>query len=128
MGHKMSFYRWLGILYTILASGWLYLSYSWRSELVKLHGCIAGVILLALVESFLSYTIVTDWNSSGEHSRTLFLVSALAASTKSAFLYMVVILVSLGWGVLRPSMDFKNHFKVCIVCFCTWLSVFCMRL
>lgn len=114
--HKISFYRWLGIVYIVLATGWLYLTIRWRSELVKLHSCIACVILLALVESVLSYMFVTEWNSSGEHSRPLFLVSALAASSKSAFLYMIVILVSLGWGVLRHSVESTKYCKVFIVC------------
>lgn len=114
--HKMPFYGWLGILYMALAGIWLSLSIWWWKELFSIQNCIAGVILLGLVESFLWYAFFADWNSSGNHSRPLFTASVFSSVAKSAFSYMLVLVASLGWGVTRPYLDDWSHNRIRLIC------------
>jgi len=114
--HKMPFYGWLGILYMMLACIWLSLSVWWWRELFSIQNCIAGVILLGLVESFLWYGFFSDWNSAGNHSKILFIASVFSSVAKSAFSYMLILVASLGWGVTRPYLDEWGHNRIWAVC------------
>jgi len=77
---------------------------SWGT-LVAIHQCIAIVNLLCLIEAFVSWLLLNDWNNSGTKSRLLTLFSVVASLTKSISSYMLVLVTSLGWGVTRPYLD-----------------------
>jgi len=103
--HKLPFYGWLSIFYTMLAAFWMYLSVKWWRELSSIQNCISLVIGLGLIESFLWWCFFDDWNDSGTRATPLFFLSLIASVFKSIFSYMLVLVASLGWGVTRPYLD-----------------------
>mmetsp|Transcript_85413 Transcript_85413/g.198575 ORF Transcript_85413/g.198575 Transcript_85413/m.198575 type:complete len:529 (+) Transcript_85413:64-1650(+) len=110
--HKMPFYGWLSLCYAAMAVVWMALSLRWWRELFHIQYCIAVVILLGLVDSFLWWIFFTDWNSSGTRGRILFIMAILSSVVKSVFSFMLVLVASLGWGVTRPYLDHRTIVKV----------------
>lgn len=110
--HKMPFYGWLSLIYMVMAVIWTVLSLRWWKEVFNLQHCIAAVILLGLVESFVWYIFFTDWNASGTRGNIFFLIAILASVMKSIFSYLLVLVASLGWGVTRPYLDQDTMFRI----------------
>jgi len=110
--HKMPFYGWLALGYGLLAFTWMTLSLRWWRELFALHYCIAVVILLGLVETFIWFVFYKDWNDSGLRSKILFILAIMSTVVKSVFSYMLALVASLGWGVTRPYLDRSTILKV----------------
>jgi hypothetical protein len=115
--HKMPFYGWLSLIYMVLAVIWMVLSLRWWKEVFSLQHCIAGVILLGLVESFVWYVFFTDWNASGTRGNVVFVIAILASVAKSIFSYLLVLVASLGWGVTRPYLDQGTTLRIKATCF-----------
>ncbi|CAJ1361112.1 unnamed protein product [Effrenium voratum] len=110
--HKLPFYGWLSIAYSLMAMTWMCLSLRYWRELFHIQYCIAAVILLGLVEAFLQWRFFMDFNESGLRGRFLFVLAILATVVKSIFSYMLVLVASLGWGVTRPYLDQPTILKV----------------
>lgn len=100
--HRMPFYGWLCIFYTLLALLWLVLSLRWWKDLFNIQSCIGAVILFGLIEAFTWYVFFSDWNASGVRGKFIFILATMATVLKSTFSYMLVLVASLGWGVTRP--------------------------
>eukprot|EP00933_Yihiella_yeosuensis_P051179 TRINITY_DN49046_c0_g1_i1.p1 TRINITY_DN49046_c0_g1~~TRINITY_DN49046_c0_g1_i1.p1 ORF type:complete len:514 (+),score=70.05 TRINITY_DN49046_c0_g1_i1:40-1581(+) len=115
--HKMPFYGWMSMLYAMMAIVWMALSLRYWKELFHIQYCVAVVILLGLVETFLWWRFFGDWNESGTRGRFLFILAILASVTKSIFSYMLVLVGSLGWGVTRPYLDQWTITKVQLTSF-----------
>mmetsp|Transcript_32360 Transcript_32360/g.68962 ORF Transcript_32360/g.68962 Transcript_32360/m.68962 type:complete len:522 (+) Transcript_32360:73-1638(+) len=115
--HKLPFYGWLLLVYVGLAVIWLLLSIRWWKELFNIQNCIAGVIFLGLLESFLWFIFFQDWNHTGLRGKFLFMLSILLTVVKSTLSYMLVLVASLGWGVTRPFLDSQVILKIQILCF-----------
>mmetsp|Transcript_21733 Transcript_21733/g.41635 ORF Transcript_21733/g.41635 Transcript_21733/m.41635 type:complete len:327 (+) Transcript_21733:6-986(+) len=114
----MPFYGWLSLIYMMLGMIWMVLSIRWFKELFNLQGCIAGVIFLGLVESFLWYLFFTRWNEDGTRTNVLFVLAILSSVAKSIFSYLLVLVASLGWGVTRPYLDKDITIRIQAIC---WL-------
>lgn len=115
--HKMPFYGWLSLIYAAMAVTWMALSLRWWRELFHIQYCIAGVILLGLVEAFTWWIFYNEWNHSGVRGRFLFIMAILSSVMKSVFSYMLVLVASLGWGVTRPYLDHRTILKVQAISF-----------
>lgn len=114
--YKMPFYGWLSLVYMALGVIWMVLSIRWFKELFNLQGCIAGVILLGLVESFLWYFFFTKWNEDGIRTNVLFVLAILSSVAKTTFSYLLVLVASLGWGVTRPYLDKDITIRIQAIC------------
>mmetsp|Transcript_94186 Transcript_94186/g.270004 ORF Transcript_94186/g.270004 Transcript_94186/m.270004 type:complete len:527 (+) Transcript_94186:121-1701(+) len=115
--HKMPFYGWLSLIYTLMAIIWMALSFRWWRELFHIQYCVAAVILLGLLEASLWWIFFNDWNQTGLRGRFLFVVAILSSVVKSVFSYMLILVASLGWGVTRPYLDHRTIMKVQAVSF-----------
>jgi len=116
--HKMPFYGWLFLAYVVLAIIWMGLSLRWWKEIFNIQICVAVVLFLGLVESFLWYIFFNDWNSTGTRGKVVFVLAIWFTVVKSCFSYMLVLVASLGWGVTRPFLDNSVIRKVQAVSFC----------
>jgi len=105
--YKLRFSGWLSVSYLILAFVWLSLSLRWWKESLHIHGCIAGVILLGLVQCFMRFAFFSNLNSDGVPNYVLFSLALVFTVSKSVFSYMLVLVASLGWGVTLPFLEPK---------------------
>jgi len=96
------------------------LSLRWFKEVITIQNCIAGVILLGLIEAFVWYLFFSDWNSKGSRGNVVFVLAMLSSVAKSIFSYMLVLVAALGWGVTRPYLDKDVTFRIQAVC---WLYI-----
>jgi len=110
--HKLPFYGWLSVCYTLVAAMWMIQSLRWWRETYMMQNCITVVILLSLLEAFLWWLCYNNWNNTGYRGRAVFTASMLATVLKSIFSYMLVLVASLGWGVTRPFLDRRTILKV----------------
>jgi len=115
--HKMPFYGWLSLVYVGLGVIWMGLSIRWWKELFNIQNCISFVILFGLLEAFLWYIFLNDWNHRGTRATFLFIFSLLLTVLKTTFSYMLVLVASLGWGITRPYLDHGVILKIQVLCF-----------
>lgn len=115
--HKLPFYGWLSLAYSLAGAFWMFQSLRHWRELFHIQYCVAAVIFLGLVEAFLWWIFFNDWNRTGLRGRFLFIMAILSSVVKSVFSYMLVLVASLGWGVTRPYLDHRTIMKVQAVSF-----------
>lgn len=105
--HKMLVYALSCLLYGILALVWMGFSLRRWKNLVSIQHCLAIMVFLGLIESFLWLLFFTGWNNSGTRQPVLFGMATVSSAAKSIFSYMVILAASLGWGVTRPYLDYR---------------------
>merc|ERR1719281_2023690 len=94
---------------------WMVLTVRWWKDMISIQYCIAAVMFLGLVESFLWWIFFSEWNSSGERGKVTFVLAIISGVMKSAFSYMLVLVASLGWGVTKPFLDDGIRTRIKIV-------------
>jgi len=102
---KLRFYEWLSIAYMAMGLVWVFLSVRYFKALLSIHYCVCCVMFLGLIEGFLQYCFLSDWNSRGVQSNTLFFLTEVAGVAKLTFSNVLVLATSLGWNVTRPYLD-----------------------
>lgn len=98
-GVMVSIYIILGIIWIVL----LAISYK---DLLKLQFWIAVVIFLGMLEKVFFVAMYSAVNQTGVHveTRPLYIVAELISSAKKSLARMLLIIVSLGYGTVKPSL------------------------
>ncbi|XP_028156930.1 transmembrane protein 87A isoform X6 [Ostrinia furnacalis] len=91
-------------VYTVLCAGWLLVcGLQWR-DLLRIQYWIGGVALLGMVESATYYGVYSAINNSGYFSLEAYLFAEWVSVAKRALARMLVIIVSLGFGIVKPRL------------------------
>jgi len=98
----LSFYMIMCILYVLLGVTWLALSVRNRQYLVRNQFCIGVVILLGLIEKFVLFSLYNSANITGDFSKGADKFAGVVSSLKSTVARMFLIVVSLGFGTVKP--------------------------
>eukprot|EP00743_Colponemidia_sp_Colp-15_P004904 GILK01005286.1.p1 GENE.GILK01005286.1~~GILK01005286.1.p1 ORF type:complete len:499 (+),score=74.37 GILK01005286.1:123-1619(+) len=114
--HFLPFYGWLTLVYVLLAVFWFVLcAMNWK-ELLMLQNCISAVLVLATLEALIWYVDYNTFNNSGVRSAGPTVFAILASVIKKTVSRMLVLVVSMGWGVVRPSLG-QTTYKVMLLGF-----------
>ena len=83
-----------------------------RHELLTLQMWITAVLTLGLIETTLTFAHYVNWNDVGIPSSAITVVGLLFGVTKRTVSRSLVLMVSMGYGVVRPSLgeDLKKVF------------------
>lgn len=100
------FYGIMVSVYTILGIIWIILLAAWYKDLLKLQFWIALVIFLGMLEKAFFVAMYSAVNQTGVHveTRSLYIIAELISSTKKSLARMLLIVVSLGYGTVKPSL------------------------
>ncbi len=100
----MPFYAKMSVIYLLIAIAWTMLcAYHWR-QLLMLQNCITAVIALSMIEVSLRYFDFATFNKYGVRSVGMMLSAAIFQTVKKTVSRLLVLVVALGYGILRPTL------------------------
>ncbi|KAK3093656.1 hypothetical protein FSP39_018542 [Pinctada imbricata] len=98
------FYGVMGIVYIIFGLVWLVLlACSWK-DLLRVQFWIGGVIVLGMLEKAVFYAEYQSVQATGQSVRGAIVFAELVSCLKRALARMLVIIVSLGFGIVKPRL------------------------
>jgi hypothetical protein len=116
------FYAFMCVIYVSFATYWMIVSaMRWR-DLLRIQFWIGGVIFLGMMEKAVFYAEYSAVNSTGKSMRSAMLFAELVSCLKRTLARMLVIIVSLGFGIVKPRLGSMFHRVVGIGCLYFFLS------
>jgi len=112
--HFLPFYGCMSLLYLALGVLWFILCARYWRELLRLQNCISGVIALGMVETATWYFDYVSFNSTGTRGLVPVIVGVFASTVKKTVSRLLVLVVSLGYGVVRPTLGAVGKRVVCL--------------
>merc|ERR1719153_159472 len=98
----LPFYGTMCGVYVVLGLAWLIVcAMHWR-DILRIQFWIGGVIFLGMVEKAMFCAEYQNINNSGEATEGLILAAEVVSSGKRTLARMLVIIVSLGFGIVKP--------------------------
>lgn len=105
----LPFYGFMCIFYIILGLIWLILSFlQWR-DLLRVQFWIGGVILLGMLEKATFYAEYQSINNTGNRVQGAMLFAEWVSCAKRTLARMLVVIVSLGFGIVKPRLGAALH-------------------
>ncbi|XP_017153005.1 transmembrane protein 87A [Drosophila miranda] len=105
----LPFYLIMCIVYVIFGIIWLFVSFSQWRDLLRIQFWIGGVILLGMLEKaffYAEYQTLTNTGLAVEHAE---LVAEFVSCAKRTLARMLVIIMSLGFGIVKPRLGPMLH-------------------
>ena len=110
----LEFYGFMCALYVIYALGWLIVSaMQWR-DLLRIQFWIAAVIFLGMLEKAVFFAEYQSINSTGQSVKGALLFAEIVSCLKRTLARMLVIIVSLGYGIVKPRLGQMLHRVICV--------------
>lgn len=89
------------LVYLVMGLAWLIVSFlQWR-DLLRIQFWIGGVILLGMLEKAMFYAEYQSINTTGQPVPAAMLIAELVSCGKRTLARMLVIIVSLGFGIVK---------------------------
>lgn len=101
---NLPFFGALSICYTIIGVAWLILCGMYYSQLMNLQTWISAVLALGMIEATIMYSHYLHWNDLGTANKGLLMFGLFFGVSKRAVCRVLVTLVALGYGVVRPTI------------------------
>lgn len=105
----LTFYMIMCIIYTLYAVAWLVMSACNFRDLLRVQFWIGGVILLGMIEKAVFYSEYLSVNTTGESVIGAAKCAEVVSAMKRALARMLVIIVSLGFGIVKPRLGPMLH-------------------
>eukprot|EP00299_Pterocystis_sp_00344_P008783 c3466_g1_i1.p1 GENE.c3466_g1_i1~~c3466_g1_i1.p1 ORF type:complete len:485 (-),score=106.83 c3466_g1_i1:92-1546(-) len=105
-------FRFLILGYVILASVWGAMCVMMRHDLMTLQHYVSVVIALGLIESITWYFDYQLFNNTGLRAVGPVLFAMLLSNIKRTLSRLLVLIVCMGYGVMKPSLGFDQRNKV----------------
>lgn len=105
----LPFYGCMCIFYVLLAIIWLTLSFMQWRDLLRVQFWIGGVILLGMLEKATFYAEYQSINNTGVRVQGAMLFAEWISCAKRTLARMLVIIVSLGFGIVKPRLGAALH-------------------
>ncbi|XP_034537840.1 transmembrane protein 87A-like isoform X2 [Notolabrus celidotus] len=105
----MIFYMVMCIVYILYALLWFLWAACYWKDLLRIQFWIAGVIFLGMVEKAVFCAEYENTNSVGAASTGLLIFAELVSALKRTLARLLVIIVSLGYGIVKPRLGTVMH-------------------
>jgi hypothetical protein len=108
MQPNLGFYGLAAVAYLVLGFVWA-LSYvgHWK-HVLELHNCVTAVVTLGMCEMCAWYFDYANFNSTGYRPYTFTVFAVLLGSLRTTLSRTLVLVVSMGYGVVRPTLGGLN--------------------
>lgn len=100
----LQFYAVMCIVYVILAGVWMIVSALQWKDLLRIQFWIGGVIFLGMLEKAVFYAEYQSVNVTGQSFKGAVLLAEMLSCLKRTLARMLVIIVSLGFGIIKPRL------------------------
>lgn len=98
------------LVYVLLGLTWLIVSFlQWR-DLLRIQFWIGGVIFLGMLEMATFYAEYSSFNATGESMKSAVLLAEFVSCGKRTLARMLVIIVSLGFGIVKYVSTLQHCF------------------
>lgn len=105
----MIFYMVMCIMYILYALLWFIWAACYWKDLLRIQFWIAGVIFLGMVEKAVFCAEYENTNAVGSASPGLLIFAELVSALKRTLARLLVIIVSLGYGIIKPRLGTVMH-------------------
>ncbi|XP_056669755.1 transmembrane protein 87B isoform X1 [Monodelphis domestica] len=105
----MIFYMVMCIIYILYGILWLMWSACYWKDLLRIQFWIAAVIFLGMLEKAVFYAEYQNVNTTGLSSQGLLVFAELISAIKRTLARLLVIIVSLGYGIVKPRLGTVMH-------------------
>ncbi|XP_045926417.1 transmembrane protein 87A isoform X3 [Micropterus dolomieu] len=105
----MIFYMVMCIVYILYALLWFIWAACYWKDLLRIQFWIAGVIFLGMVEKAVFCAEYENTNAVGSASPGLLIFAELVSALKRTLARLLVIIVSLGYGIVKPRLGIVMH-------------------
>ncbi|KAJ3610198.1 hypothetical protein NHX12_022292 [Muraenolepis orangiensis] len=105
----MIFYMVMCIAYVLYALLWFAWAACYWKDLLRIQFWIAGVIFLGMVEKAVFCAEYENTNAVGSASQGLLIFAELVSAFKRTLARLLVIIVSLGYGIVKPRLGTVMH-------------------
>lgn len=105
----LPFYGVMCLIYVIYGIGWLVVSFCQWRDLLRIQFWIGGVILLGMLEKAVFYAEYQSINSTGTSVKGAAIAAEIVSCAKRTLARMLVIIVSLGFGIVKPRLGAMLH-------------------
>lgn len=105
----LAFYGVMCLVYVAFGVIWLVVSFlQWR-DLLRIQFWVGGVILLGMLEKAVFYEEYQSINATGIPTNSMILLAEWVSCAKRTLARMLVIIVSLGFGIVKPRLGPMLH-------------------
>uniref|UniRef100_F6ZJJ7 Transmembrane protein 87B n=1 Tax=Monodelphis domestica TaxID=13616 RepID=F6ZJJ7_MONDO len=104
-----TFYMVMCIIYILYGILWLMWSACYWKDLLRIQFWIAAVIFLGMLEKAVFYAEYQNVNTTGLSSQGLLVFAELISAIKRTLARLLVIIVSLGYGIVKPRLGTVMH-------------------
>ncbi|XP_055917895.1 transmembrane protein 87A [Eupeodes corollae] len=108
----LPFYGTMCLVYVIFGIGWLIVSFMQWRDLVRVQFWIGAVILLGMLEKAVFYAEYQSVNSTGISVQGAELTAEIVSCAKRTLARMLVIIMSIGFGIVKPRLGPMLHLVV----------------
>nr|CAB3267119.1 transmembrane protein 87A-like [Phallusia mammillata] len=105
----LTFYLIMCIVYALFAAAWFVMSACNYRDLLRVQFWIGGVILLAMIENAVFYSEYLNVNTTGISVMGATKFAEIVSALKRSVARMLVIIVSLGFGIVKPRLGPMLH-------------------
>ncbi|XP_017405315.1 transmembrane protein 87B isoform X1 [Cebus imitator] len=105
----MIFYMVMCIVYILYGILWLMWSACYWKDILRIQFWIAAVIFLGMLEKAVFYSEYQNINSTGLSTQGLLIFAELISAIKRTLARLLVIIVSLGYGIVKPRLGTVMH-------------------
>nr|XP_023474500.1 transmembrane protein 87B isoform X2 [Equus caballus] len=105
----MIFYMVMCIVYILYGILWLLWSACYWKDILRIQFWIAAVIFLGMLEKAVFYSEYQNINSTGLSTQGLLIFAELISAIKRTLARLLVIIVSLGYGIVKPRLGAVMH-------------------
>ncbi|KAL0620124.1 Transmembrane protein 87B [Plecturocebus cupreus] len=105
----MVFYMVMCIVYILYGILWLMWSACYWKDILRIQFWIAAVIFLGMLEKAVFYSEYQNINSTGLSTQGLLIFAELISAIKRTLARLLVIIVSLGYGIVKPRLGTVMH-------------------
>ncbi|MBZ3885428.1 Transmembrane protein 87B [Sciurus carolinensis] len=105
----MIFYMVMCIVYILYGILWLTWSACYWKDILRIQFWIAAVIFLGMLEKAVFYSEYQNINSTGLSTQGLLIFAELISAIKRTLARLLVIIVSLGYGIVKPRLGTVMH-------------------
>ncbi|XP_058843261.1 transmembrane protein 87A-like isoform X2 [Acipenser ruthenus] len=110
----MMFFMVMCIVYVLLGALWLFWSACYWRDLLRIQFWIGAVIFLGMLEKAVFYSVFQSIQYKGEYVEGAVIFAELLSALKRSLARVLIIIVSLGYGIVKPRLGTTTHRLVAV--------------
>ncbi|KAI8842995.1 lung seven transmembrane receptor-domain-containing protein [Chytridium lagenaria] len=109
---KLPFFGITSLVYLALGLAWFIKSWMHWKDILMLQHYITAVLFFLMTEMAFNYEYYQDFNRTGRSSKALLIIVVLLNSARNSISFFMLLIVSLGYGVVKPTLG--STMKKCL--------------